>query len=66
MTNRQIYAVYRNDENLADGTAEELAKKLGVTVRTIRKLASPSHHQGNKGHRLVVVRLGREEINNDK
>lgn len=25
-TRRQIYAVYRGEENLGDGTAEELAK----------------------------------------
>ncbi|KAL1010405.1 helix-turn-helix domain-containing protein, partial [Haemophilus influenzae] len=34
-TRRQIYAVYRGEENLGDGTAEELAKKLNVSEKTI-------------------------------
>ena len=31
MARRQIYAVYKGEENLADGTAEELSKK-GIEV----------------------------------
>ncbi|MGY4673928.1 hypothetical protein ACWIVU_00370 [Ursidibacter arcticus] len=62
MAYRQIYAAYRDDENVADGTAEELARKLGVKPKTIRKWATPSYHKRNKGQRLIVVRLEREEV----
>lgn len=34
-TRRQIYAVYRGEENLGDGTAEELAKKLNVSEKMV-------------------------------
>lgn len=60
MTYRQIYAAYRGDENVADGTAEELASKLGVKPKTIRKWATPSYQKRNKGQRLVVVKLDKE------
>lgn len=66
MKTRQIYAAYRNDENVADGTAEQLAKKLGVKPKTIRKWATPSYQKRNRGQRLVIVKLGREEIENEQ
>lgn len=61
---RQIYAVYRNDENIADGTAEQLAVRLGVKPKTIVKWASPSQRK-KLNRRFVVVRLAREEIENE-
>ncbi|WP_230458692.1 hypothetical protein [Pasteurella multocida] len=33
MKRRQIYAVYRGEKNLGDGTAEELEKKLAISKR---------------------------------
>lgn len=65
MTYRQIYAVYRDDKNVADGTAEELARKLGVKPKTIRKWATPSYQKGNRGKRLVIVKLGKEDCSNE-
>ena len=62
MAYRQIYAAYRNDDNVADGTAEELARKLGVKPKTIRKWATPSYHKRNKGQRIIVVKLEKEEV----
>ncbi|MGX2968773.1 hypothetical protein [Ursidibacter sp. B-7004-1] len=62
MAYRQIYAAYRDDVNVADGTAEELARKLGVKPKTIRKWATPSYHKRNKGQRLIVVKLEKEEV----
>lgn len=59
---KQIYAAYRQDINIADGTADELAQKLGVKAKTIRKWATPSYHKRNKGRRIIVVKLDREEI----
>lgn len=65
MTYRQIYAAYRNDENVADGTVEELAKQLGVKAKTIRKWATPSYQKRNRGKRLVIVKLGKEDIQHE-
>lgn len=59
---RQIYAAYRGEINVADGTAEELAVKLGVKAKTIRKWATPSYHRRNKGQRIIVVKLDKEEV----
>lgn len=66
MTYRQIYAAYRHDENVADGTVEELAKKLGVKPKTVRKWATPSYQKRNRGKRLIIVKLDKEEIQNEK
>lgn len=60
MACRQIYAVYRSGKNIADGTAEELARVLGVSVKTVRKLASPSYQNKDKGKRLVIIKLDKE------
>ncbi|THA10466.1 hypothetical protein [Rodentibacter pneumotropicus] len=63
MARRQIYAVYRGEENLGDGTAEELAKKLGKRPKTIRNMSSQKgawRRQFNK--RLIVIKLDKEEV----
>lgn len=61
-TRRQIYAVYRGEENLGDGTAEELAKKLNVSEKTIYCSATAARRERDKGKQLVVIKLGKEEI----
>ena len=61
-TRRQIYAVYRGEVNLGDGTAEELAKKLNVSEKTIYCSATAARRERDKGKRLVVIKLGKEEI----
>ncbi|MDY3123590.1 MAG: hypothetical protein SOW21_04275 [[Actinobacillus] rossii] len=60
MRSRQIYAVYRGEQNLTDGTAEEIAKFLGLKVKTVRNLALGKRAH-EKGQRLVVVKLGKEK-----
>lgn len=65
MARRQIYAVYRGEQNLGDGTAEELAKKLNISTEKIYALATPATHRRDKGQRLVVIKLGKEEIKNE-
>ncbi|MCW9699745.1 hypothetical protein [Avibacterium sp. 20-129] len=59
---KQIYAAYRQDINIVDGTADELAQKLGVKAKTIRKWSSPSYQKQHKGRRIIVVKLGKEEM----
>lgn len=60
---RQIYAVYRGDDNLGDGTAEELATKLGMQAKTIQSMSTPRWYRRNKsGNRLIVIKLDKEEV----
>ncbi|MDA5607120.1 hypothetical protein [Pasteurella multocida] len=62
MASRQIYAVYRGEKNLGDGTAEELAKKLNVTKERIYSMSTPHSTKRDKGQRLVIIKLGKEDI----
>lgn len=59
---RQIYAVYKGDELLATGTANECAEMLDVTADTIRWYSSPAVSKRRKGENYTVaIRLGEEE-----
>ncbi|MDA5619099.1 hypothetical protein NM952_10905 [Pasteurella multocida subsp. multocida] len=62
MKRHQIYAVYRGEKNLGDGTAEELEKKLAISKKKIYALCSPYVHKRDKGQQLVVIKLGKEEV----
>lgn len=59
---RMIYALYVGEENVADGTAEELAKRLGVEAKTIRFMSSPAHNKRVKynGKAIRTVKVGLE------
>ncbi|QOF68329.1 hypothetical protein IFE17_02820 [Actinobacillus sp. GY-402] len=62
---RQIYAVYRGDDNLGDGTAEEIAEKLNITPGDVRVRSTPCYHKraiNGKGKRLIIIKLGKEEV----
>lgn len=63
MARRQIYAVYRGEENLGDGTADELAKKLGKRPKTIQSMSAQKGAWREKSNkRLIVIKLGKEEV----
>lgn len=61
------FAWYEGDKFIAVGTAEELAEKMGVQVRTIRYLATPTHHRRlalphrPTGHAKYTIRLDDDE-----
>lgn len=60
---RKIYALYKGDNYITDGTKKELADYLGVKIRTISFYMSPTYAnrgRGKKGNRKRVVYLGRE------
>lgn len=59
---RMIYALYVGEENVADGTAEELAQRLGVEAKTIRFMSSPAHNKRVKynGKAVRTVKVGLE------
>ncbi|KGR89418.1 hypothetical protein [Lysinibacillus odysseyi] len=45
------YAVYKGDELLGIGTAEELAEKFNVRPQTIRFWSAPSYQKRGTGER---------------
>lgn len=53
---KKIYAYYKGDDYICDGTLEELAKRFNVGKRTIIYYATPTHIKRNKnGIRVVKV-----------
>lgn len=51
------YAIWKGDQCIAIGTAKELAKRFGVTVKTIRWYASPAAKRRDNGRHKVAERL---------
>ena len=51
------FEVYKGEKFLAEGTAEELAERFGVTPKTIKWWATPTSHKRDKGNRKTAVRL---------
>lgn len=37
----RIYALYKGEQNLADGTLEEIARKTGKTYRSLKWMTYP-------------------------
>jgi len=52
--NKTIYALYRGDEFIDLGTADELAKKRGVSKNTIQFLASPIYKKRHNNSDKVI------------
>ena len=53
----KIYALYKGDEYIADGTLEELAEKTGLKKSSLRWMKTPS----GKRKRSSLVCIGEEE-----
>jgi hypothetical protein len=57
-SHRARYALYKGEDFLGIGTAEQLAERLGVTIKTIRWYASPAcKRRDSKGNHLVAERI---------
>ena len=55
---KKIYALYKGDEQLAEGTLDELIKKLNVKKKTLLFYQSAVNSiKRNKGNRRVLVRV---------
>lgn len=54
-----IYSVYQGEEDLFDGTAEEVAKCLKVKIETVKWKASPSGIKRAESCKngLVIIKL---------
>ena len=53
----KIYALYRGDEYICDGTIEEVAKKQGVKVETIYFYKSPTYKKRTKGRGYLLIEV---------
>lgn len=59
--NEKVYALYKGERLLADGTIHEIAEKMGVQVESIRFYKTPTYQRRVKGeNRRVVVCLDDE------
>ena len=58
---RKIYALYRNDEYIGEGTSDELAEMIHVKDRkTIIFYMSPTYKKRPQKHRYYVVDVTEE------
>lgn len=56
-----VYALYKGDEFIGVGTAEELAEMLGVKPSTVDWYSYPIAKQRNKGKCKIAIILDDEE-----
>ena len=63
MRKRKIYALYKGDKWITDGTREELAEYLNVKIRTIDFYATKKWKERNKGNGYLIIRV---EDNNEE
>lgn len=66
-----IYALYKGEQNLADGTLAEIARKTGKTYNTLKWMTYPSYkkrlqEQSHRSGVLELVDLGEENDHAEK
>ena len=54
---KKIYVLYKGDEQLAEGTLDELAEKFNVKKKTLLFQQSPTYVKRGKNNRRVLVRV---------
>ena len=59
--NESEYALYKGDEFIAIGTAQELAKLMNVKVETITFWSTPTYHKRIKNHNVATIVIKMEE-----
>ncbi len=55
--NNSIYAVYKGEENICDGTLQEIAERLHTKIRTVQFYASPTYKKRIKSDGLCVIKI---------
>lgn len=66
MRRKATYVLYRGDEVLDIGTADELAKRRGVTINTIYFYATDTYRdRGPARDRLCAVRVDGDDDRRD-
>lgn len=55
----RIYALYKGEQNLADGTLEEIARKTGKTYKSLKWMTYPSYKRliQQRIHKVGVLEL---------
>lgn len=55
----RIYALYKGEQNLADGTLEEIARKTGKTYRSLKWMTYPIYKRRiqQRIHKIGVLEL---------
>ena len=51
------YTIYKGEEIIDTGTAEELSKRLGIKRKSIYFYNSPAHKKRDKGNLMVAVKV---------
>jgi len=51
----KVWAVYRGDEFIFEGTTSECADHLGLSVKTIRFYSTPAYMQRPKNENSIVL-----------
>lgn len=55
MRKYRIYAIYKGDNFIFEGTAKECANYLGVKEKTIHFYNTPSNKKRNKKSRTIAI-----------
>ena len=65
---KRIYAVYKGDNFMCDGTTEEICNQLNITLNTFRYYRTKFWNNRAKGNNhIVIVRIdGKDRIWNDE
>lgn len=58
---RKIYAIYKGENFLFEGTAKECAEHFGIKEKTVWWLATPSNLKRDKRDRMIAIKLEEEE-----
>lgn len=51
----KIYALYKGETNLMDGTITQIAYRRGVNCRSILFLLTPAYHKRSKGKNNLMA-----------
>lgn len=60
MRKKNIYAIYKGEDFLFEGTAAECAEHFGFKKETIWWLSTPSNLKRNKNNRIIAIKIEEE------
>lgn len=60
----QIYALYKGDVNLCDGTIEEIAQKAGLRPKTVYFYSTPGY-QKRADTKMALVSISENDDEDD-
>jgi hypothetical protein len=60
--NEKIFALYKGEKLLADGTLKEIATRMGIKVESVRFYKTPTYQRRVRGeNRRTLVWLGDDD-----